>query len=256
MKRRNDLRPMSRLTPFRWFVVAALAACVCAGAGAGDDAAITTFSSAAPGEPPATWKFATLPNKAATRFLVTDLGGVRVLKVEADNSYGNLVHAMRVAASERTTLAWRWRVDKLIDEADLRVRAGEDSAAKLCVFFAFDAAKLPFGERTKLSMAQSVTGQDVPTQTLCYVWDNKLPPDTGLVSVFTKRVRFIVLESGAAHLGQWVAQKRNISADYQRMFGDESGGKSADITGVAVSADADNTHAKSLAYFGDITLAP
>ena len=256
MNRRDNLHSMLGSTPLRLLVATALAASLGAGARAADDAAITAFSSAAPGEPPATWKFATLPNKAPTRFLVTDLNGARVLKVEADNSYGNLVHAMRVASSERTTVAWRWRVDKLIDEADLKVRAGEDSAAKMCVFFAFDAAKLPFGERTKLSMAQSVTGQEVPTQTLCYVWDNKLPPDTGLVSVFTKRVRFIVLESGAARLGQWVAQKRNVGADYQRMFGDESGGKYPEITGVAVSADADNTHAKSLAYFGDITLVP
>ena len=256
MNRRHKLRLVPPFAPLRVFAAAALAACLCAGALAADDAAITAFSSAAPGDPPAAWKFATLPNKAPTRFLVADLNGARVLKVEADNSYGNLVHAVRVASPEHTTVAWRWRVDKLIDEADLKVRAGEDSAAKLCVFFGFDAAKLPFGERTKLSMAQSVTGQEVPTQTLCYVWDNKLAPETGLVSVFTKRVRFIVLESGAARLGQWVAQKRNVGADYQRMFGDESGGKYPDITGVAVSADADNTHAKSLAYFGDITLVP
>ena len=242
--------------PARLLTAAAVAACLCTAARAADDAAITAFSSAQPGEPPAAWKFANLPNKAPTRFTVAELNGARVLKVEADNSYGNLVHTMHAAASERTTVAWRWRVDKLIDEADLRVRAGEDSAAKLCLFFAFDAAKLPFGERTKLAMAQSVSGQEVPTETLCYVWDNKLPPDTGLVSVFTKRIRFIVLESGAAHLGQWVAQKRNVGADYQRMFGDESGGKFPEITGVAVAADADNTHSRSLAYFSDITLVP
>lgn len=253
----SNLPRLSRYgVPARLLTAATVAACLCAGARGADDAAITAFSSSPPGEPPSTWKFATLPNKAPTRFTVAELNGARVLKVEADNSYGNLVHTLRTTSSERTTVAWRWRVDKLIDEADLRVRAGEDSAAKLCVFFAFDAAKLPFGERTKLSMAQSVSGQEVPTQTLCYVWDNKLPADTGLVSVFTKRIRFIVLESGGSHLGQWVAQKRNIGADYQRMFGDESGGKFPDITGVAVSADADNTHGRSLAYFSDITLVP
>ena len=233
-----------------------LAVGVAAGARAADDAAIAAFSSAAPGEPPAAWKFATLPNKAPTKFTVAELGGAKVLKVEADNSYGNLVHAVHANSSDHTTVAWRWRVDKLVEEADLKSRSGEDSPAKLCVFFAFDAANLSLGERTRLSLAQSVSGQAVPTETLCYVWDNKLPADTALTSVFTKRIRFIVLETGTAKLGQWVTQKRNVGADYQRMFGDESGGKFPEITGIAVSADADNTHGKSLAYFGDVTLVP
>ncbi|MEP7102376.1 MAG: DUF3047 domain-containing protein [Burkholderiales bacterium] len=234
----------------------AIGLCVGSTALAADDAAIVPFSAAAPGEPPAAWKFASLPNKVPTKFSIVEFGGARVLKVEADESYGNLVHAMHVQVSERSTLAWRWRVDKLIDEADIKTRGGDDSPAKLCVFFAFDAAKLSLGERTKLAIAHSTTGQDVPTETLCYVWDNKLPIDTGIPNAFTKRIRFIVLESGASKLAQWVPQRRNLVADYQRMFGDESEGKVPEVVGVAVSADADNTHGHGLAYFGDITLTP
>jgi len=248
-----------RRSPWPGLVAAMLAGAVWGTAHAADDApvsAIAAFSAAPVGDAPAAWKFATLPNKSPTRFAVTDLSGSRVLKVEADSSYGNLVHALRTPSSDKTTVSWRWRVDKLVEEADLKVKSGEDSAAKLCLFFAFDSAKLPFGERTKLALAQSVSGQDVPTETLCYVWDNKLPVDTGLASPFTKRIRYIVLETGNARLGQWVTHKRNVGADYQRMFGDESGGKYPEITGVAVSADADNTRGRSLAYFGDVTLSP
>ena len=179
-----------------------------------------------------------------------------MLKVEADESYGNLVHALRAKAGEHTALAWRWRVDKLVENADIKTRAGDDAAAKLCVFFGFDAAKLSFGERTRLSLANSATGEVVPTQTLCYVWDNKLPIDTSLINAFTKRIRFIVLQSGTGKLGQWVAEKRDLSVDYQRMFSDESEGKIPEIVGVAVSADADNTHGHGLAYFGDVSLVP
>ena len=221
-----------------------------------DDVAIAPFSAAAIGEAPAAWKFATLPNKQPTKYSIVDLGGAHVLKVEADDSYGNLVHGLHAQVGAGSTLAWRWRVDKLIDEADTKTRAGDDSPAKLCVFFAFDRAKLPLGERTRLAIAASTTGQEVPTETLCYVWDNKLPVDTGLPNAFTKRIRFIVLQSGSAKLAQWVPQRRNLVADYQRMFADESEGKVPEVVGVAVSADADNTHGKGLAYFGDITLTP
>lgn len=221
-----------------------------------DPASIAPFSSASPGEPPAAWTFSTLPNKQPTRFSIVDLDGKRVLKVEADESYGNLAHAVHVEPSEHVTLAWRWRVDQLVDAADLKTRGGDDSAAKLCVFFAFDASKLPFGERARLALAHSKTGQDVPPETLCYVWDNKLPAGTLIDNAFTRRIRFVVIESGSAKLKQWVAERHDVAADYLRSFGDEAGGQVPAISGVAVSADADNTHGHGLAYFGDISLTP
>lgn len=233
-----------------------LAVALAAAAADSGGAAITAFSGAPLGEPPPSWKFATLPHKTPTKFSLVDLAGARVLKVEADDSYGNLVHGLHVQLTPQSVLAWRWRVDKLVADADLKTRNGDDAAAKLCVFFDFDAAKLPLVERTRLALAHSISGQDVPSETLCYVWDNKLPADTALPNAFTKRIRFIVLDSGSARLGQWVTQRRNLVADYQRVFGDESGGKVPEVVGVAVSADADNTHGQGLAYFGDVTLAP
>jgi len=221
-----------------------------------DEIHLATFSAAPLGEPPPAWRFATLPHKQPTRFSIVDLGGARVLKVEANDSYGNLVHGLHAKLGERSVLSWRWRVDELVAGADLKVRSGDDSPAKLCVFFAFDTAKLSLGERTRLALAQSLAGQEVPSETMCYVWDNKLPADTALVNAFTKRIRMIVLDSGSAKLGQWVAQRRNVVADYQRLFGDESEGKVPEVVGIAVSADADNTHGHALSYFGDVSLVP
>lgn len=238
----------------RSFVAMVLGACLASLVAA--QPLIAAFSVAPVGGPPATWKFASLPNKVPTKFSIVELAGARVLKVESDASYGNLVHDVQAPMSPRSQLTWRWRVDKLLDSADLKTRAGDDSPAKLCVLFAFDATKLSFGERTKLALAHTTTGQDVPSETLCYVWDNKLPVNSGVVNAFTKRIRYIVLQSGVEKLGQWVTQRRNVVADYQRMFGDESEGKAADVIGVAVSADSDNTREHGLAYFGDVLLAP
>ncbi|HWH80813.1 MAG TPA: DUF3047 domain-containing protein [Burkholderiaceae bacterium] len=240
----------------RTLIALMLGLCVALPAGAAGEATIAAFSAAAPGEAPAPWKFATLPNKAPTKFTVAELEGAKVLKVESENAYGNIVHPLKVDVTDKAVVAWRWRVDHLVDGADLTQRSGEDSPAKLCVFFGFDGSKLSLGERTKLALARSSTGQDVPTQALCYVWDNKLAVDTGMASVFTKRVRFIVLQSGSAKVGTWVAQKRDLVADYQRMFGDEAQGQVPPVTGVSVGADTDNTHGNSLAYIGDITLTP
>jgi len=230
--------------------------CAALASGPGWAADIASFSGATLGAPAPAWKFATLPNKKPTQFTVVDLAGAHVLKVEAVDSYGNLVHALNPPVAPHLELSWRWRVEQLMADADLTTRSGDDSPAKLCVFFAFDGSKLSFGERAKLALASSTTGEDVPTQTLCYVWDNKLPVDSAMANAFTKRIRFIVLDSGVDKLGQWVSHRRKLAADYQRMFGEESAGQVPDITGIAVSADADNTHGHALSYFGDIALTP
>ena len=181
--------------------------------------------------------------------------GKRVLKVEADQSYGNLVHSTQMPLNSGTTLAWRWRVDEFVQDADLRTRSGDDGAAKVCVFFDFPADRLSVGERTRLALARRATGEDVPSEALCYVWDNKEAKGSELANAFTRRVRMIVLESGpAAEPGTWVSERRNLLADYRRAFGDEAGSTVPDVVAVAISADADNTRGHGIAYFSDMDL--
>jgi len=216
---------------------------------------LAPFSSAQGAQAPQPWRFTTLPNKAPTRFEVVQQDGKRVLKVEADQSYGNLVHATQVPLNSGTTLAWRWRVDEFVQDADLRTRAGDDGAAKVCVFFDFPVDKLPVGERTKLALARRATGEDVPSEALCYVWDNKEAKGSEFMNAFTRRVRMVVLESGAtAKPGGWMAERRNLLADYRRAFGEEAGTTMPDVVAVAISADADNTRGHGIAYFSDLDL--
>lgn len=215
---------------------------------------LTAFSVTSTGAAPPPWHFSTLPHKKATRFEVVRLDGKAVLRVETDDAYGNLVHPLHVTLDAGATLAWRWRVDRFVEGADLRTRSGDDGAAKLCVFFALPTERLPFTERARLALARSATGEDVPSETLCYVWDGKEARNTALVNAFTQRIRMLVLESGPAAPGTWRSERRNLLADYQRAFGEEAGGLQPDVVGVAVSADADNTRGQGLAFFADLDL--
>lgn len=214
-----------------------------------------SFSKMPNGPLAAPWRFATLPNKTATEFEVADVDGQHVLRVSTQNAYGNLVHPLHQTPSASPQLKWRWRVDRLIEKADIRNKSGDDSALKLCVSFDFDRSQLSFGERTKLRLGKISTGEDMPAQTLCYVWDNKQPVGSTQQNAFTHRMRYIVLQSGSAHLGQWVTEQRNLAADYAQTFGDESQAMPV-LIGITVSADSDNTHGSGLAYMGDIRLTP
>ena len=216
---------------------------------------IPAFSQMPPGPLGGPWHFATLPNKTATEYSIVDLPGSHVLRVSTHDAYGNMVHPLRIEAPGNLQLHWRWRVDQLVDKADIKTKNGDDAAIKLCISFDYDAAQLSLGERTKLRLGKISTGEDISAETLCYLWDNKQPAGTVLHNAFTHRMRFIVLQSGASHVGQWVTEQRNLAADYARAFGDESPSMPA-VIGITVSADSDNTHGSGLAYMGDIRLAP
>ncbi|MEO6409642.1 MAG: DUF3047 domain-containing protein [Burkholderiaceae bacterium] len=216
----------------------------------------TTLTPFAKGEsaPNAPWKFIGLPGqtKPVTKFSLVDLDGKRALKVEADLSYGNLAHAVR--ADPGTQLAWQWRVEKFVDAADLREKTGDDTAVKVCVFFDMPLDKVPFGDRQLLKLARSRTSDVLPTATVCYVWDNKLPVGTTLDNAFTRRMRYMVLRTGTVGADKWTAQKRDVGADFLKLFGDESTEIPA-ISGIAVGADSDNTQSHSVSYVADLVLS-
>lgn len=231
-----------------------IAAGVAGGAAHAEDA-LTPFG-AAGAAPQAPWHVQGLPqqgSKPLTRFSVVDIDGKRAVKIEADESYANLVHPLNATTS--THLAWQWRVEKPLETSDLRSRSGDDTAIKVCVFFDMPIDNISFTERQLLRLARSKTTDFQPTATVCYVWDASLPAGTTLDNAFTRRVRYMVLESGKDRLDRWVAEKRDVGADFVRLFGDES--KTAPpVLGVSVGADSDNTKGHTVSYVSGLALEP
>src|SRR4051794_19466959 len=210
-------------------------------------------SGAAPAGP---WKLVGLPQqtKPFTQFSVVDLDGKRALKVEANESYGNLVHPLQLNVTS-AHLAWQWRIDGFIEGADLKTKAGDDTVLKVCVFFDLPIEKVPFADRQLLRFARGKTTDAVPGATVCYVWDATLPAGTTLDNAFTRRMRYVVVRSGNQRLGQWVSERRDVAADFLKLFGSESD-QVPPIIGVAIGADSDNTHTRSTAYVSSISLEP
>lgn len=202
--------------------------------------------------PPAPWYFVGLPHqtKPATRFTVVELDGQRVLRVESDHAYGNLVHPL--VGAPAGTLAWRWRVDEPTQHADLHHRSGDDAAAKVCAVYDMRDERVPFVERQFLRLAEMRAGEHMPPATLCYVWDMNLPTGTLLHNAFTHRIRFIVIH-GTPH--QWTEEQHDLAADFLRAFGDESPSVPT-LSAIAIGADSDNTASHSVAYVDALTLRP
>ena len=245
-------RPAPRLVRA---LVATLVLAGLAGGAAGAENALAPFG-AAGAAAQAPWHVQGLPqqgSKPLTRFSVVDIDGKRAVKLEADESYANLVHPLDSAPATR--LAWQWRLERPLETSDLRQRSGDDTAIKVCVFFDMPIENISFTERQLLRLARSKTTDFQPTATVCYVWDAHLPAGTTLDNAFTRRVRYMVLESGNDRLDRWVAEKRDVAADFSRLFGDESKTVPA-LLGVSVGADSDNTKGHTVSYVSGLVLEP
>lgn len=220
-----------------------------------DAAPVAPFSAAAPGAAmPPGWFVVTIPGHKAPEFaLVPDEQGRTVLRVRADAAAGSLVH--RLEAEPRATLAWRWKVDHALDKARLGTKEGDDFAGRVYVSFDVPLASLAFAERTKVRIARLFYGDSVPTAAICYVWDNRNPPGTSVWNPYSGgRLRMVVLESGNARSREWVEEARDIDADFKAAFGAQWRQATPRITGIAVSADTDQTGESVTAWFGDLRL--
>lgn len=219
---------------------------------------LTAFSSAAGDQPPQPWRVVGVPGGKipVTSYALAELDGRKVLRVEASKSYGNLVYDLPgVKAEAGAHLRWRWRLDEPLRTADLRRREGDDSPLKVCALFDMPLDKLGLIDRNVLRIARAASGEKLPSATLCYVWDSVLATGTLLPNAYTERVRLIVVNSGEQRLGQWVSHDRDLAADFQKAFGQETDSLPP-LQAILVGGDADNTGGRSVGWVGDVTLSP
>ena len=110
---------------------------------------------------------------------------------------------------------------------------------------------LSLRDRIFFAQVELFTGNLLPFATLTYVWDGQLPVGTVLPYARSARIRYDVVESGAAHAGQWLRYERNVLDDYRRVFGEAPTGH---ITSVGVLTDSDDLKNHAEAWYGDIGL--
>ena len=209
------------------------------------------FSKLSPGQAmPKDFRMVAYPNIKPNKFALVFDEGKTVLRVESNNSAGSMaVPVSLLGAQASTTLQWRWKVDRLLDKADMDEKLADDHSARLYVFFDVPLESLPFADRTKIKLARSISGIDVPTAALCYVWDNKHRVGYTAWSPFTRQLRKVVLQSGPGAVGQWRLEARDVAADFKEAFGFEAPA----ITGISVGNDTDNTDDRVTSWFGDVS---
>lgn len=157
------------------------------------------------------------------------------LRSVPQRSASGLYQSVSAESNALRRVSWRWRVDEIHSNADIRMLGREDFAAKIAFVF---------GE-------PSIFNRDV--QTLAYVWTST-PVENGTViaSGRYRNLRYVQLH-GTAEVGSWQIETRDIIADFVSVFGQEPGA----LGYIAVFNDNDQTGESVSALFGPVKmLAP
>lgn len=197
---------------------------------------------------PAPWKIEYVDQRVPpTQYTLRKWDGVMAIEASAHKSMALLARSVAVNLKKTPILCWQWRTDAPVASADMTRKSGDDYAARVYLTFAVPPSQLDFGTRTKLRLARSIYGNQVPDAALNYVWDNRHAVGTLQDNAYTDRARMLVLRSGASQAGMWIHERRNVLTDFRRAFGEIEG----ELKGLAIASDTDNTGGDAHAGFAD-----
>jgi hypothetical protein len=126
-------------------------------------------------------------------------------------------------------LAWSWRVDRPVAGADLRVRELDDSPARLFVVF---------GTRGIFSRPRIIF----------YTWGNREAPGAHWSSPVDARMHIMVLQDHATATGAWIAEDRDLLADYRAAFGRDP----EPVSAIGFMIDTDDTGQTAVGLLGPV----
>jgi hypothetical protein len=136
-----------------------------------------------------------------------------------------LERVVDVNPSEMPYLAWRWKVTQLPGGGDFRKASTDDQAAQVLVAFS-------------------------DHKVISYIWDSNAPKGTFLnaTSIPLLHVFALVCESGAADTNRWIAESRNVAADYLHAYGKPA----PTVKGLRIQINSQHTGTIAESYFGEV----
>ncbi len=167
-----------------------------------------------------------------TEYRLTTRDGETVLQARARGQASARYLERDIDLAATPYLKWCWRVSGLYPGLDERTKAGDDYPARVYVV-----------RRTGLMPWQ--------VQSVNYVWSSTQAAGTSWPNAFTERARLLALQGGPARVGEWVAEVRDVRADYRRLFGE----RPERLAGLALMTDGDNAGGDATAWFTALTLS-
>lgn len=193
------------------------------------------------------WEKITFPRTAETQYIFEEK--TQTVCTLAEDSASGMAIEFPGTLEEYPLLSWEWKIDRVLEKGDARKKEGDDYAARIYINFERDA-RLSWWERTKAAVFETFYGQDIPGQTLNFIWSNQLEIGKIVPSPYTEHARMVALQKGNDRAGEWIQQEVNILRWYHQAFEADP----PPVHSVAIMTDSDDTGETVRACFRNIVV--
>ena len=171
------------------------------------------------------------PENMAKVYSVQEEGGNKFLRADSRALSVQIGLEKKWELKNFPILRWRWRAWIFPEGTDERKKSGNDNVLSVYVVFG---------------------GWPIP-QAIKYVWSDTLSAGSVLDSPHSGKTKIVVVRSGRELKGQWLAEERNVLADYRRLWGESQANPTA--RGILLLTDSDSTRTHAVGDYDDIEVA-
>jgi len=158
--------------------------------------------------------------------------GSPAIKANSKGAASGLFYETEIDLNKTPYLSWRWKVTRLPDLDNERIKIGDDFAARVYVVVNDGWTFLSTKAISYVWSAQSQAGEE---------WPNPFAGGSAMML----SVRHQPAGDG------WYTEKRNLKSDLKRLFGKEI----TTIKAIAIMTDTDNSGSEAEAWYGDLVFS-
>jgi DUF3047 family protein len=160
-------------------------------------------------------------------FVIEANSSQKVLHMQSANEGSTISRDIKGKVNLKDTplIEWSWKVVTLPKGGDSCKKATDDQAAQVFVVW----PRFPTQVRSRI---------------IGYVWDTTEPVGTICKSEKTGTVTYVVVRSGAADLGKWFTERRNVIEDFRKIYGEEP--ENPEALSIAIDSNDTNSTAESV----------
>ena len=169
-----------------------------------------------------------------THYHVLEVDGQRVLEAHSVSTASSLFLEREIDLTATPILEWSWRIEKPMAVKNEQIKEGRRLRRP--------GSMWSHPERDGSGMPRAIN----------YVWTNRTRIGDAWPNPFASEVMMVAVESGHGNAGTWRTYRRDVRADFRRLFGMDVN----ELEGIAVMTDSDNSRQSARAWYGEISLHP
>jgi hypothetical protein len=202
------------------------------------------------GEVPEGWKLRRFPGrtKGARAGWVTE-DGVRAVKLSSKANLTFLEKTVDIDVSEYPVVAWKWKVENILEGNDERTREGDDHPVRLFFVFEPDESEQSFWFRVKRFLyLDRIHGHPYGGRFIEYLWSSHLAPGEVIDDPGKPWQKLVVIEGGSGNTGKWLSYERNLYEDFRRLYHEET----RRLIFIGILSDTDQTGQEAVSYIAEL----